>query len=131
MTEPEILEDLSVEEFKELLKNLNNKQVLLVKFSAEWCNPCKKIKPLVERKYKELPKNVIIVEIDIDESLDLYMIFKSKKMLTGVPTLFAFHGDIKKEDNLWYVPDRTVSGSNEKQVEEFMNHTRDKGLTLN
>tara|TARA_B100001094_G_C18125401_1_gene769202 strand:- start:5 stop:400 length:396 start_codon:yes stop_codon:yes gene_type:complete len=131
MAEREIVEDLSVEEFKELQQKMTNKQVLLVKFSAEWCKPCKKIKPLVERKYNELPSNVIIAEIDIDESLDLYMAFKSKKMLSGVPTLFAFHGDIKKEENLWYVPDRTVGGSDEKKVEDFMNHTRDKASTLN
>lgn len=131
MSEREIAEDLNVEEFKELLQKMTNKQVLLVKFSAEWCKPCKKIKPLVEEKYKEMPENVIIVEIDIDESLDLYMVFKTKKMLTGVPTLFAFHGDIKKEDNLWYVPDRSVSGSDEEKVTDFMNHTRDKASTLN
>ena len=131
MAEREIVEDLSIDEFQDLLQKMTNKQVLLVKFSAEWCKPCKKIKPLVERKYNELPSNVIISEIDIDESLDLYMAFKSKKMLSGVPTLFAFHGDIKKEENLWYVPDRTVGGSDEKKVEDFMNHTRDKASTLN
>ena len=70
------------EKVKDLLQKMTNKQVILVKFSAEWCKPCKKIKPLVEDKYKEMPENVIIVEIDIDESLDLYMVFKTKKMLT-------------------------------------------------
>ena len=79
MSEREIAEDLTVEEFKDLLQKMSNKQVLLVKFSAEWCKPCKKIKPLVEEKYKEMPENVIIVEIDIDESLDLYIVFKTKK----------------------------------------------------
>ena len=130
MSEREIIENLNVDEFKELLQKMSNKDVLLVKFSAEWCKPCKKIKPLVENKYKEMPKNVNIVEIDIDESLELYMVFKTKKMLTGVPSLFAFHGDVKKEDNLWYVPDRSVSGSNETKIEEFMNHTRDKATML-
>lgn len=130
MAQREILEDLTVDEFKKLLNNMTNKEVILMKFSAEWCKPCKKIKSLVETKYLELPSNVIIVEIDIDESLDLYMEFKNKKMLTGVPTLFAFHGDIKKEENLWYVPDRTVSGSEQSNIEKFMNHTRDKASTL-
>ncbi len=131
MAEQEIKKNLSIEEFKKLQEEITDKQVLLVKFSAEWCKPCEVIKPLVNKKYKELPTNVIIAEIDIDESLDLYMVFKKKKMLTGVPSLFAFHGDKKKEKTLWYVPDRSVSGSDNKKVEDFMNHTRDKGKTLN
>ena len=91
MTKKNILSNLDVEKFKEELTNMKKNEVLLVKFSAEWCKPCKKIKPFVDNMYNSFPNNIIIVEIDIDESLDLYMIFKSKKMLTGVPTLFAFH----------------------------------------
>ena len=130
MTKKNILSNLDVEKFKEQLTNMKKNEVLLVKFSAEWCKPCKKIKPFVDNMYNSFPDNIIIVEIDIDESLDLYMIFKSKKMLTGVPTLFAFHGDITKENNLWYVPERSISGSNEEEILDFMNHTINKALSL-
>ena len=39
----EIYEELSLNTFKELQNNLNNK-ILIVKFGATWCKPCKTIK---------------------------------------------------------------------------------------
>ena len=97
MSEREIIEELEIEEFKTLRNSLGNK-VLIVKFSAEWCKPCQKIKNFVHERFAQMPENVVIVDIDIDETMDLYMAFKTKKMLKGVPSILAFHGDVKHED---------------------------------
>ena len=129
MSSRKIVESLSIEEFKELRGSLGNK-VLIVKFSADWCKPCQKIKPFVEQKFGEMPENVVIADIDIDETMDLYIAFKNKKMLNGVPSLLAFYGDVQQEPTQWYVSDKNVSGSKEEEVGLFFKCCSDKAKTL-
>ena len=129
MSEREIIEELEIEEFKTLRNSLGNK-VLIVKFSAEWCKPCQKIKKFVHERFAQMPENVVIVDIDIDETMDLYMAFKTKKMLKGVPSFLAFHGDVKREDAHWYISDNSISGSNETDVGSFFNHCAQKAMSL-
>tara|TARA_B100000902_G_C27278143_1_gene900003 strand:+ start:57 stop:452 length:396 start_codon:yes stop_codon:yes gene_type:complete len=129
MSEREIIEELSVDEFKEL-RNTLEKQVLIVKFSAEWCKPCQKIKGFVHENFAKMPENVVIADIDIDETMDLYMTFKSKKMLKGIPTILAFYSDVKQEDAHWFISDNSISGSNETEVESFFKHCTEKASSL-
>lgn len=128
-TQREIIEELTVDEFKTMRNDINNK-VLIVKFSAEWCKPCKKIKPRVTELFQTMPSNVVIADIDIDDTMDLYMAFRTKKMLSGVPTILAFHGDVKREPGHWYISDRNVSGSDINGVEDFFRHCAAKAASL-
>lgn len=105
-------------ELQQLQRQLRDDQVLIIKFGADWCGPCKVIKPLCEEWKKTMPKNIGWIEIDIDESIELYAAFKTKRMITGVPTLFAFRGDTKRDQ--WYIPDDSVSGGNIKIVADFL-----------
>ena len=50
----------------------NNQSIVLIKFSAEWCGPCKKIAPTVDHWKNALPETVEFYEIDIDESINLF-----------------------------------------------------------
>ena len=129
MNERVIIEELEIEEFKKLRNSLG-KKVLIVKFSAEWCKPCQKIKAFVHDRFTEMPDNVVIAEIDIDETMDLYIAFKTKKMLKGVPSILAFHGDMKREDQYWYISDNSVSGSNENDVGIFFKDCLEKASSL-
>jgi hypothetical protein len=72
--------------------------------------------------------NIIIVDIDIDTSIDLYVQLKAKKMVKGVPTILAFAGDVKRDQ--WYIPDDSVSGGNEGDVKNFLNRCFMKAKTL-
>ena len=67
----------------ELLQKVrNNPGLILIKFTADWCGPCKKIKPLVDQYLEELPEDKVhYYEIDIDEHLDVYAFLKNKKMV--------------------------------------------------
>jgi thioredoxin 1 len=129
MSERAIIEELEIDEFKRLRNSLG-KKVLIVKFSAEWCKPCQKIKGFVHSQFAEMPENVVIVDIDIDETMDLYMAFKTKKMLKGVPSILAFHGDVKREDQHWYISDNSISGANETDVGIFFKHCSEKATSL-
>lgn len=125
--EKTIITSLTPEELFTLQCSFTNR-IIVVKFGAEWCGPCKKIKPLWNEWISVIPSNIIIVEIDIDESIDLYVQLKAKKMVKGVPTILAFYGDVKR--NQWYIPDDSVSGGNEGDVKNFMNRCFMKAKTL-
>jgi thiol-disulfide isomerase/thioredoxin len=109
--------ELDVDEFKKLRSELNN-ETILCRFSAVWCRPCQKIKPLCEEWFAKLPSNVIIFDIDIDNSLDLYMTLKKYKMTNGVPTILAYHTRPKESDK-WYIPDDSVVGGDLNGVDKF------------
>jgi len=105
-----------VDNVKTLQSSLNNK-VLIIKFGAEWCRPCKNIKETCETWFSKLPENIIGADIDIDECMDLYMALKTKKMVNGVPSLLAWFGDNPRDN--WFIPDDSVSGGDIQQVNKF------------
>ena len=122
-----IITSLTPEELFTLQRSFSNR-IIVVKFGAEWCGPCKKIKPLWNEWISLIPNNIVIVDIDIDESIDLYVQLKAKKMVKGVPTILVFYGDVKREQ--WYIPDDSVSGGNEGDVKNFMNRCFIKAKTM-
>ena len=122
-----IITSLTPEELFTLQRSFSNR-IIVVKFGAEWCGPCKKIKPLWNEWISLIPNNIVIVDIDIDESIDLYVQLKAKKMVKGVPTILAFYGDVKRDQ--WYIPDDSVSGGNEGDVKNFMNRCFIKAKTM-
>jgi thiol-disulfide isomerase/thioredoxin len=119
-TQREIYTELTVENIKALQTSSPVNTVLIIKFGAEWCKPCKIIKNTCEEWFTKLPPNIICADIDVDESLDLFMALKTKKMIKGVPTLLAWWcSGAGKERERWYIPDDSVSGGDIKQVNDF------------
>ena len=49
---------------------LNSKIKVLVDFNAEWCGPCKMLRPVLD-KYAEEHDNVKIVSINVDDNNEL------------------------------------------------------------
>lgn len=123
----EIYCELIPNELTELQNKMKN-EIVIIKFGAEWCNPCKKIKLQCERNFEKLPKNVIIFDIDVDESLDLYATLKTKKMVKGLPSLLCYYADVPREK--WYIPDDSISGSNEQDIQAFFNRCASKASSL-
>lgn len=109
------------EDLKQLLEN-NNPGVIIVKFSADWCKPCQTIKPFVESRIGRLPVDTIhVVNVDIDESIDLYGFLKTKRLIQGIPTLFAYYADNKSA-----IPDDMVTGSKESDIVDFFKRCTDE-----
>jgi len=125
--EKSIITSLTPAELMTLQKAFTDR-IIVVKFGAEWCAPCKKIKPLWNEWLTVIPPNIVIVDIDIDESLELYVQLKAKKMVKGVPTILAFLGDVEREH--WYIPDDSVTGGDEGEVKQFMNRCFVKAKTM-
>jgi len=100
------------DDFLNLLKE--NPGLIIVKFGASWCNPCKLIEKDVDNFFINSPENVICCDIDIDKNSDVFSYLKSKKMVVGVPILLCY-----KKGNITYIPDESVSGSDKNQVNTF------------
>jgi thiol-disulfide isomerase/thioredoxin len=76
------------EQFFEFLKQ--NPGIMVFKFGADWCKPCQSIKDDVEKYFANTADNVLCFDLDIDDSFDIYAFLKSKKMVTGVPSILAY-----------------------------------------
>ncbi len=116
MSSREIITDLDVDSFQELVAGLGGNR-LLVRFTAPWCRPCRRIDPLCKDRFARLPAECIIAELDIEETLDLYSAFTRHKMLRGVPAMLLFRGD--SERDRWFIPDDSISGDDQGEVNAF------------
>ena len=103
---------VSREEFQDLLDN--NENVIVFKFGAVWCKPCQIIKKHVEAEVSMLDKSIICLDLDVDDSFDLYAYLKSKKQVSGIPCLLAY-----KKENVSFAPDASISGANIEQISNF------------
>ena len=64
---------------------LNSEKKVLVDFSANWCGPCKMLKPIIEEVAENNDK-VKIVSINIDEEEEL----SEKYNVLSIPCLILF-----------------------------------------
>jgi thioredoxin 1 len=78
------------ETFNEILQG--NKPVL-IDFSAEWCGPCKMMKPILEEMRRRMGDQIRILKIDIDKSPAVSDAFG----IQAVPTLVL----IQNKNILW------------------------------
>ncbi len=88
--------------------------LIIIKFGAEWCNPCKLIKKDVNQFFISSPAEVICCDIDIDNCFDVYSFLKSKKMVNGIPAILCW-----KKGNATFIPDDSVSGSDPNELHRF------------
>tara|TARA_Y100000996_G_C22365037_1_gene578551 strand:- start:205 stop:576 length:372 start_codon:yes stop_codon:yes gene_type:complete len=113
----EIKTEINENELKSLQINLKNNEIILIKFTADWCGPCKAIKHICDEYKEKMNNNVHYYEIDIDESLELYVKLKSLKQVNGIPAILCFHEN--KERDYWYCPDDSCLGGNKQNVINF------------
>ncbi|MAT34666.1 MAG: thioredoxin [Ponticaulis sp.] len=65
---------------------LNSDVPVVVDFWAEWCGPCKKLSPNVERVAQDMDGKVKFVKLNVDEN----PMTMTKYGVRGLPTLIMF-----------------------------------------
>jgi thioredoxin 1 len=71
------------ETFSELI---NGSIPVLVDFSAEWCGPCKMMKPILDELKNRMGDSVKIIKVDVDKNPKVSAAYQ----ISGVPTLMIF-----------------------------------------
>lgn len=77
-------------------------------FTADWCQPCKRTRPIVEELNREQSVAGFQI-IDVDDSGDLVKSFDIK----SVPTFILFEDGIEKN--------RIIGSQTKEQLEAFIN----------
>ena len=81
---------MSKQQFDKLLVS---DKLVLIDFYANWCAPCKKMKPYLEEISKEMSEKVVVIRINADENKSLCKELK----IDGLPVLQLY----KKQQLTW------------------------------
>jgi len=104
-TTSEVVTIESTDKYRILLKE---NAFVIVKFTAEWCAPCKQIHPFYQSLQSRFSHIVFaVVDVDDDECDDIMLECK----VSAMPTFVTFRDGIR---------DETLTGSNEGQLEDLV-----------
>ena len=106
MSTDSLVQDVGDKEFNELLHN--ESLPVFVDMYADWCVPCKKIAPTVDRLAKEYGERMRFVKVNIDKNPEV----ARKYFVMSVPT-FLILKDKKIQEQM--------TGANESRLETFVN----------
>ena len=90
---------------------INNDTPTVVDFYAEWCGPCKMMKPILEQVKTNVGDRVRIIKIDVDKNQALAEMFQ----IRGVPTLALF----KKGELKWIQPGVVQAQQLESIIDQY------------
>lgn len=107
MSEVVIIDDERFEE--EVLKC---QQLAVVDFGAEWCGPCKKLKPILKELAEEYQGRVKFIEVDVDKASQTAL----KYGIISVPQVLLFKEGKVKETLVGLVP----RGKLEERIERYI-----------
>jgi thioredoxin 1 len=89
---------------KELQEKIDNGEKVIVDFFAEWCGPCRMMKPVFEKVASTNSSDVNMYTLNIDENRD----FAIKYGIRSIPTIKVFNGGEVKETKVGVLTEQGI-----------------------
>jgi len=80
--------DAGSADFQEKVLDASHRTLVLVDFWAEWCAPCRALKPILERLAVDYGGRILLAKVDSDRNPDL----AARYGVRGIPCVKAFAG---------------------------------------
>lgn len=90
----------SVSSTSDFDKILQDNPVVLVDFQADWCPPCRAMKPVVHELEQQYKGKVKVVEIDVDANPELAQRYRA----SSIPLFLVFKNGVRVDSILGAVP---------------------------
>jgi thioredoxin 1 len=88
---------------KDFEKIISQKKLVLIDFTAEWCAPCKKLKPILEKIAKENPQ-IAVIPVDYDQNPTIAETYK----VDALPMLMIFENGKKTWQNQGFLDEKAI-----------------------
>ena len=116
----EVIEEIEDKnEFLSILKK--NPGVVVIKFGAEWCAPCKAIHDYLHEWFDKMPEYVKCYDLDVDDNFEIYAYLKTKKQVSSIPVILGW-----KKGNTMIGPDYSVVGTDKTKIDTFFSQVLGK-----
>jgi thioredoxin 1 len=89
---------------QEFDKLLQSDKMVLIDFYADWCAPCKKMKPYLEEISRDMPGQVKVIRINADDNQQLCKELK----IDALPVLQLYKKQVLTWSNSGYIPKDSV-----------------------
>ncbi len=83
---------------------LKDKGLVLVDFYADWCPPCRKLAPIIEKLAGDLAGKVKFVKVNVDRNEDLAQEYR----VSSIPRLIIFKGGGKVDSDVGYQSEKSL-----------------------
>ncbi|MDP2833634.1 MAG: co-chaperone YbbN [Pseudomonadota bacterium] len=100
--------DVDAGNFQQVVLEGSQQVPVLVDFWAEWCGPCRALKPLLEKLAAEFQGKFILAKVDSDKNQDIATQFGVR----GIPSVKAFFGGAIVDEFSGAIP--------ESEIREFL-----------
>ncbi len=91
---------------------VNSEKPVLVDFAAEWCGPCKMMKPILKDLKNQMGDDITIITVNIDRN----QAAAAQYNIRSVPTLMIF----KKGESLWRQSGVLQAGQLQSILKQYM-----------
>ncbi len=93
-------EGMSIADFEKIIAQKN---VVLIDFTAQWCAPCKKLKPILEKIAKDNP-DIAVIPVDFDANPTVATTYK----VDALPVLMIFEKGKKIWENIGFLDEKAI-----------------------